>query len=83
MRDMTSIANAFKLKAMKWFRLSFGLKPSQCQEADRKSRHGVCRRNVDRTDLDEDSDPATSIADHEAIALAEDLGLIVARRLSG
>jgi len=29
-----------------------------------------------RPDLDEDSDPATSIADHEAIALAEDLGII-------
>src|SRR5947199_238816 len=29
-----------------------------------------------RPDLDEDSDPSTSIADHEAIALAEDLGII-------
>jgi hypothetical protein len=29
-----------------------------------------------RPDLTEDSDPATSVADHEAIALAEDLGII-------
>jgi hypothetical protein len=29
-----------------------------------------------RPDLDEDSDPAASIADHEAISLAEDLGII-------
>ena len=29
-----------------------------------------------RPDLDEDSDPATSIADHEAVSLAEDLGII-------
>jgi hypothetical protein len=29
-----------------------------------------------RPDLDEDSDPATSIADHEAISLAEDLRII-------
>lgn len=29
-----------------------------------------------RPDLNEDSDPATSIADNEAISLAEDLGMI-------
>lgn len=29
-----------------------------------------------RPDLDDDSDPATSIGDHEAISLAEDLGMI-------
>jgi hypothetical protein len=29
-----------------------------------------------RPDLDEDSDPSTSIGDHEAISLAEDLGII-------
>jgi hypothetical protein len=29
-----------------------------------------------RPDLDDDSDPATSLADHEAIGLAEDLGMI-------
>lgn len=31
-----------------------------------------------RPDLNEDSDPATAIGDHEAIALAEDLGMITA-----
>jgi hypothetical protein len=31
-----------------------------------------------RPDLDEDSDPATSISDNEAISLAEDLGMITA-----
>jgi hypothetical protein len=31
-----------------------------------------------RPDLNEDSDPTTSIADHEVIALAEDLGMITA-----
>lgn len=29
-----------------------------------------------RPDLDDDSDPATAIGDHEAIALAEDLGMV-------
>jgi hypothetical protein len=29
-----------------------------------------------RPDLDDDSDPATSLADHEAVGLAEDLGMI-------
>ena len=31
-----------------------------------------------RPDLNDDSDPATAIGDHEAIALAEDLGMITA-----
>ncbi len=31
---------------------------------------------LSRPDIDEDSDPSTAIADHEAITLAEDLGLI-------
>ncbi len=31
-----------------------------------------------RPDLDDDSDPTTAIADHEVIALAEDLGMITA-----
>ncbi len=31
-----------------------------------------------RPDLDDDSDPATAIGDHEAIALAEDLGMVTA-----
>jgi hypothetical protein len=31
---------------------------------------------LNRPDLDEDSDPSKSIADHEALALAEDLSII-------
>lgn len=33
---------------------------------------------LNRPDLDDDSDPATAIGDHEAITLAEDLGMVTA-----
>lgn len=76
-RDMQSIVSAFNsesyemVSAFVWSKAAAVLK----KQISKLGMEFVGEM-LGRPDLDEDSDPATSIADHEAIALAEDLGII-------
>jgi len=76
-RDMDSIVSAFNnesfemVSAFVWSKASAVLK----KQISTLGMEFVGEM-LGRQDLDEDSDPATSIGDHEAIALAEDLGVI-------
>lgn len=76
-RDMSSIVSAFQnesyemVSAFVWSKAAAVLKK-------RIAKLGMefVGEMLGRPDLNEDSDPGTSIADHEAVALAEDLGVI-------
>ena len=76
-RDMHSIVSAFNnesyemVSAFVWSKAAAVLK----KQISKLGMEFVGEM-LGRPDLDEDSDPSTSIADHEAIALAEDLGVI-------
>jgi len=76
-RDMHSIVRAFEsesyemVSAFIWSKAAAVLKKQIS-----KLGMDFVGEMLGRPDLDEDSDPATSIADHEALALAEDLGII-------
>jgi hypothetical protein len=76
-RDMQSIVSAFStesyemVSAFVWTKAAAVLK----KQISKLGMEFVGEM-LGRPDLKEDSDPATSIADHEAIALAEDLGMI-------
>ena len=76
-RDIHSIVNAFNsesyemVSAFVWSKAAAVLK----KQISKLGMEFVAEM-LGRPDLHEDSDPATSIADHEAISLAEDLGVI-------
>ncbi len=76
-RDMTSIVRAFESESYEmvatfvWTKAAAVLKKQIATLG-----MDFVGEMLGRTDLDEDSDPAASIADHEAIGLAEDLGII-------
>ncbi|HTD23337.1 MAG TPA: hypothetical protein VK738_11825 [Terriglobales bacterium] len=76
-RDMKSIVTAFQAESYEmvatfvWTKASAVLKKQIATLG-----MDFVGEMLGRPDLDEDSDPATSIADHEAISLAEDLCLI-------
>lgn len=78
-RDMTSIVAAFKAESYEmvstfvWTKAAAALK-KQIATLGME----FVGEMLKRPDLNDDSDPATSIADHEVISLAEDLGIITA-----
>lgn len=76
-RDMTSITKGFEagsyemVSTFVWTKAAAALK----RQVSTLGMEFVGEM-LGRPDLDENSDPATSIGDHEAIALAEDLGMV-------
>lgn len=76
-RDMKSIVQAFENESYEmaatfvWTKASIVLKRQVASLG-----MDFVGEMLGRPDLDEDSDPATSLADNEAISLAEDLGII-------
>lgn len=78
-RDMTSIVAGFEAESYEmvstfvWTKAAAALK-KQIATLGME----FVGEMLKRPDLNDDSDPATSIADHEVISLAEDLGIITA-----
>ncbi|MEZ6129482.1 MAG: hypothetical protein R3C59_12430 [Planctomycetaceae bacterium] len=76
-RDMRSIATAFDsgsyemVSTFVWTRAITGLK-KQIASLGME----FVGQMLGRSDIDDDSDPATTIGEHDAISLAEDLGMI-------
>jgi hypothetical protein len=78
-RDMQSIVQGFKAESYEmvstfvWTKAAAALKKQVATLGME-----FVGEMLARPELDDDSDPATSISDHEAITLAEDLGMITA-----
>jgi hypothetical protein len=76
-REMRSIVNAFQSESYEmaatyvWAKASVVLKKQIATLG-----MDFVGEMLGRPDLDDDSDPATSLADYEAVSLAEDLGII-------
>lgn len=76
-RDMTSIIRAFDNESYEMVSTFVWTKAASVLKKQ-ISALGMdfVGEMLGRPDLDEDSDPATSLADYEAISLAEDLGIV-------